>query len=295
VHWDVDTTQPLHFKATLTGEPHSGKGQSMENAVTWSMQENEDEATGVPSFLQTSVLLKRSHNLPFYAMLRVKSAVDMVSTSRRSFSITTDRDKRIDPVTFTPGKVQVNNASATGINKEDLKHMEKLPINSYFKVNLSEEDPLTPAPPETTQTTKKDTEKASGIASDHSANPGEPEGFPVSPAPAVKHTANSDAKKEPSSPIAPVQATDKTGQTDSPSAATEEIIATEKTKDGGLLVPEIPPTAIQVALQAVSKAAEATRVASKAAQESAEAVQKAFEAVSRAAEAVERAAEEKQI
>ncbi|RYP49673.1 hypothetical protein DL768_004669 [Monosporascus sp. mg162] len=147
VQWDVEYTKPKKFKATLTGKPHHSEGRrphKNENAVTWTMQENKDECDGVPSFLQTAVLLKRTYNVPFFARLRIKSNVDFATLLRRALPFTTDQDKTIDPVVFMPGNVQVRDSSITGITEADLKHMHKLPVSSYFKVNLSEQDPLTP-------------------------------------------------------------------------------------------------------------------------------------------------------
>jgi hypothetical protein len=165
--------------------------------VTWSIQENKNEAVGIPSFLQTSVLLKRSHSGSFYAKLRVTSQVDIRSATRRSLPITTDRDKIIDPVTFTPGKVQMKNTSVTGIKADDLSHMEKLPINEYFKVNNSDEDPLNPPAPEIVPATNAAVQKDPLI-------------------PAAVHTANVNAQKGPLSPAAPVQTTDRNVHTDLP-------------------------------------------------------------------------------
>ncbi|KAK0716325.1 hypothetical protein B0H67DRAFT_645965 [Lasiosphaeris hirsuta] len=149
-HWDVELTKPPRFKATLTGLPGYSKNKiGSQNAVTWTMAENAEE-DGIPAFLQTAVLLKRRYAGAFYARLRVQSEVDLVSAGLRALRIATDRDKVIDDVVLTPGRVQVRNSSATGIRQEDLKHMDQLPLRRYMRVNLSEEDPLTthwqPAP-----------------------------------------------------------------------------------------------------------------------------------------------------
>lgn len=147
VHWDAEYTKPKKFKATLTGRSHHSDGRKVfrgENAVTWTMQENEDECEGVPSFLQTAVLLMRPENALFFAKLRVKSNVDFITRLRRALPFTTDQDKIIDPVVFTPASAQVRNSSITRITEQELENMHDLPISKYFKINMSEEDPLTP-------------------------------------------------------------------------------------------------------------------------------------------------------
>jgi len=148
VHWDVEETKTVKSKAILTGlSDRSPNKEGGENAVRWSMRENDGEADGIPSFLQTAVLLKREHHEPFYAVLSIKSTVDFKSAASRvknqALRVATDEDTAIDPVTFRPRELQVQHASSTGIKAGDLKHMEKLPIGKYFRVNLSEQDPLT--------------------------------------------------------------------------------------------------------------------------------------------------------
>jgi len=303
VHWDVEEKKQPKFKATVTGEPHSSRGSNLngENAVTWSMQENKDQTTGIPTFLQASVLLKRSHNAPFYAKLRVKSEVDIVSATRRSLPITTDRDKIIDPVTFRPGgEAQLKNTSATGIKEGDLLHMETLPINTYFKVNNSDEDPLNTATPATAPATnteaKKEPPSPAPPVAVHTTNIDAQKAPLIPAAPAIEQITNRDVHTEPLSPPSPVPTTDRYVQSELLGPAAPTTAPATKAMDGVVLVPDNPPKAAEVALKAVLKAAEAAKAASKAAQVAAEAAQEALEAVSEAAEAVARAAaEEKQV
>ncbi|CAK7209193.1 hypothetical protein SEUCBS140593_000412 [Sporothrix eucalyptigena] len=146
VAWEMEQTRPLKFKATLTGSPTRSKGKlgDSENAVTWTMQENRDSADGVPSFLQTAVLLKRVTNAPFIANLCVNSSVDIKSASQRALSVTSDKDKKIDTVTITPEKVQIRSNKVSGLTAKDLESMDLIDLSKLFKVNLSEQDVLTP-------------------------------------------------------------------------------------------------------------------------------------------------------
>lgn len=148
VAWEMEQTKPLKFKATLTGNPARSKGKvGDENAVTWTMKENGDAEDGVPSFLQTAVLLKRPYGGAFEARLHVRSDVDMVSAGLRALPVRSDKDKLIDPVAFTPGRKQVHNNKVSGITEADLESMETIDLSKLFKVNLSEEDDLTPGAP----------------------------------------------------------------------------------------------------------------------------------------------------
>ncbi|KAI1110438.1 hypothetical protein F5Y14DRAFT_363091 [Nemania sp. NC0429] len=142
-HWEVQYTKPTKFKATLTGYADRTKDiNGWDNAVTWTMEENQGETDGVPSFLQTAVLLRRSHSGPFSAQLRVDTRVNKISMGYRLRSTRTDKDKIIDPITIDPSVRQVQNNSVTGIGENELSHMEIVNIAQYLKVNLSEEDHL---------------------------------------------------------------------------------------------------------------------------------------------------------
>ncbi|KAI1080676.1 hypothetical protein F5B20DRAFT_579923 [Whalleya microplaca] len=136
IHWTIDEEYTVNYKATLTGltKTSDGKTSDGENAVTWTMEENKKQGDGIPS---TAILIKH-YNRPFYAKTRARSTVDWVSTARRVMDFSTDEDKIIDPVTFTPKVAQLRNNMVPGIRKEDLDIMEKLPVGSYFKVNLSD-------------------------------------------------------------------------------------------------------------------------------------------------------------
>lgn len=145
-HWEVEASESMNSKATLTGRSYPSRDYTgnTENSVAWSMSENEHENVGIPSFLQTAVLLRTTEPREFIAKIRVNSEVDVYSAARRAVRFTTDEDKLIEDVTFTPGRVQLQRNSVTGITEHQLEHMELLPIDNYFRVNLSEQDNLLP-------------------------------------------------------------------------------------------------------------------------------------------------------
>ncbi|KAF2275929.1 uncharacterized protein EI97DRAFT_458927 [Westerdykella ornata] len=272
--WTVEYTEPKKFKATLAGKPHFSKGRlyhQNHNAVTWTMQENQNEQDGIPSFLQTAVLLKRSHSGPFYAKLRIKSSVDFVARLRRAFPFTTDQDRRIDPVVFTPGSVQMRNSSITGMTDADLNHMHDLPLPNYFKVSLSEEDSLTPPiadrPSHTgvVQLPQQDPSAAKSTVSQASI-PSEEHLEEKQPAP--ESAADRDSASGISAP--------------DPGASTEKV---KEVKALGL------PSSTLTSLSAVGQSvAEAANKAAEAARAAAQAASAAVEAANRARVAAETAA-----
>lgn len=178
VNWKVEEEKPLKFHATVTGITDFSDGHNGdENKAVWTMEENDNEESGIPSFLQAAVLLRRVFDGPFKGVLRVHSEVDIKSVARRWLSATTDKDKTIDPVIFKPRERQVNNSRITGICDKDLKAMEQLELNTYFAVSLSEEDPLTPARPPAVQ----DAPENSSVAK---LDPGQRVFIPAAAAPA---------------------------------------------------------------------------------------------------------------
>lgn len=275
VEWEMEQTKPLKFKATLTGQPGRSKGKNGdENAVTWTMQENADAADGVPSFLQTAVLLKRSDDNAFVAKLRVQSEVDFVSAGLRTLPARTDRDKIIDPVVFTPGKIQVRNNSVTGITEEDLEHMETVEVHRFFQVNLSEEDALIPAAHDATAGPAEaatpatgadaDEEGATGDAASDEKEPvrGEREGATC--AIAVEQTPPEDVA--PKTPVVKNLTSPATPTTSSPEPArlspaiTAALAATEAAERAAQAA-EMAAQAAAAAARAAAKAAEAARLA----------------------------------
>lgn len=293
-HWDVEYTKPARFKATLTGKATFGKDKYRHETVAkWTMEENKDEKDGIPSFLQTAVLLRRAEDRPFFATVKVESEVDIASAGRRSLPVTTDKDNIIDPVTFTPGKLQMRSNSAIGIKEHQLSEMQKLPIKSYFRVSLSQEDILTPpAPP------------AHPPASLPPAG-SNLEGAKLAPTAAIETqfsppTLSTEESPEITDPIATVVAP--TSLPVVPVEGTHILIQPNIPIPVPLQTPQEPArtilteisidsrkSALTTALEAARAAQEAAEAAGQAAARAAEAATKAAEAVVKATEAVKAA------
>lgn len=143
--WEFVEEKFTEYKATLTGERLYGgcrANPNRRNALQWSMMENPKARDGIPTFLQTAILLKRHgrSNDPFTCQLSVKSEVDKNSKILRVSDRWSDVDKVIDPITVYPSGPPLQNNQATGIRPEDLEHMERLVgnIGRYCKVSLSQ-------------------------------------------------------------------------------------------------------------------------------------------------------------
>ncbi|CAK7228976.1 hypothetical protein SBRCBS47491_007091 [Sporothrix bragantina] len=177
ISWEMEQTKQLKFKSTLTGNPARSDGNvgDIENAVVWKMEENPAEADGVPSFLQTAVLLKRTNNAPFIGKLSMSSRVDFKSAGSRLRSATSDKDKIIDPVAFDPSKSQVRNNKVSGITPAELESMDLIDLTKMFRVNLSEQDDLTPGTASAVGATKEE-EGAADAAAPEVATNGEDNG-----------------------------------------------------------------------------------------------------------------------
>ncbi|KAM0342383.1 hypothetical protein ACHAPU_009570 [Fusarium lateritium] len=70
------------------------------NAVTWTMMENATARTGIPSYLQTAILLQRRTDEMFHAVITIEA--DVSGFSFRDFSEDILGDREDDPVVFNP-------------------------------------------------------------------------------------------------------------------------------------------------------------------------------------------------
>ncbi|KAK1779760.1 hypothetical protein QBC45DRAFT_350172, partial [Copromyces sp. CBS 386.78] len=126
VSWELCTKWTKECKAILTGAPVFSPESTWQNALQWSMSENDGAKDGIPSFLQAAVLLKRNNDEPFICQMRLKSGANKGQKLLRFSDRLTDEDRDIDPITLDPRRRQLESNRATGIQPEDLEHMETL-------------------------------------------------------------------------------------------------------------------------------------------------------------------------
>ncbi|KAK4222101.1 hypothetical protein QBC38DRAFT_101070 [Podospora fimiseda] len=277
VHWEVEQTKQKRFKATVTGSPTHIRGKLGDdsNAVMWTMQENKDGSReGIPSFLQAAVLLARRFNTPFIAKLNVKTDVNFASLGHRALPFTTDKDSVIDLVTLRPEETQMVNSSSLGITDQDLEHMERLQVERYFSVNLSEEDPLITPDPRTPAPSSVPATQPTLVAA---SEPDTPDSAAPVPSPLVPPRApatNPETGASTPSPAAPLLGRQPLANA-APSAVAVVVAAAK---------------AAAAASQAVELAARAAEAAAQAAAAVAEASSRITEASVLAAETAERLA-----
>ncbi|KAJ4385942.1 hypothetical protein N0V85_007956 [Neurospora sp. IMI 360204] len=142
VSWEFCTKWTKECKATLTGESMFSPESTWRNALQWSMSENDGAKDGIPTFLQAAVLLRRNNDEPFTCQMSLKSGANKGQKFLRLSDRLTDEDEDIDPITLDPRRRQLESNRATGIQPEDLGHMETLleRIGRYCKVSFSQTD-----------------------------------------------------------------------------------------------------------------------------------------------------------
>jgi len=88
----------MHY-TSLTGTKDNKRDGAFgeDNAAVWWVDEDSETHEGIPNWLRTAVLLKRSHNGPFCVSLAVKTGVDFISELTTFWGL--GRTEPIDPVT----------------------------------------------------------------------------------------------------------------------------------------------------------------------------------------------------
>ena len=102
VGWEKSVGRDTSDQTTVTGSIDlKGRNYGPSNCVSWTLLENKTTRTGVPAMMQTAILLKRKHDLPFQCMVEIDAKVDMKSTLERVFGAKGKAPKD-DPVLFDP-------------------------------------------------------------------------------------------------------------------------------------------------------------------------------------------------
>ncbi|KUJ15361.1 uncharacterized protein LY89DRAFT_686119 [Mollisia scopiformis] len=104
VHWDVEEVKSRKFYTALTGTKKIIRTGFVgeENVVVWTLEENEDKADGLPTFMRAAVLLRRPYDVAFTFTVKVKADVDFIGEVKTLFGL--ERKDPIDPVEIDPGK-----------------------------------------------------------------------------------------------------------------------------------------------------------------------------------------------
>ncbi|KAF4627021.1 hypothetical protein G7Y89_g11136 [Cudoniella acicularis] len=77
VRWEFIQAYEPQGRSSLTGHTIRGGERGGKNIAIWNLRENPSTKSGIPTVLQTAVLLKRSSNANFVATLEIQAEVDL--------------------------------------------------------------------------------------------------------------------------------------------------------------------------------------------------------------------------
>jgi hypothetical protein len=132
--WETTISQEKEDHTTLTGivryeaRPFGGK-----NAARWTLLENETRESGIPAFLRTLILLRRSDSEQFTATVNIETEVDWKSSLTSLFG---KKDKD-DPVIFDPDpEAQPWKSTWARDNSISVDNLESTQLD-YFSIILN--------------------------------------------------------------------------------------------------------------------------------------------------------------
>lgn len=128
---DLDDSEIIQGQPTLTGLTrclgHEGGG---DNTARWVLRENTSTKRGIPTVLQTAVLLRRSNDANFIATVDIQAEVDLAHAMSTAFKNIAGLVPRDDPIRFA---VDANTGTDNNIlNKWD--HLDDVKLRDYREV-----------------------------------------------------------------------------------------------------------------------------------------------------------------
>ncbi|KAE8448024.1 hypothetical protein EG329_009947 [Mollisiaceae sp. DMI_Dod_QoI] len=118
VHWKLNETQDAREHATLTGLTRTREDYGGKNIATWVLRENRSTMSGIPTVLQTAVLLKRRNNDDFMATLNIQAEVDLKYSMSTALKNVAGLVPRNNPIYFKVDQPLMGNLG--GIDKDRL-------------------------------------------------------------------------------------------------------------------------------------------------------------------------------
>ena len=88
-----------------------------DNCVIWSLEEDEHEKQGIPSFLRGAILVRRKDDVPFCFSIRVETMVDTGGKIRRMLGL--EKSDPVDPVELD-GETDLNDLGITSLDHTSL-------------------------------------------------------------------------------------------------------------------------------------------------------------------------------
>jgi hypothetical protein len=140
--WDMSEVQKKDHYARLRGSKKILDGGETDNAVVWSMEEDDapNKKEGVPTFLRTAILLRREADVPFNFLIKIRSKVDFMTGLESELQSLFGRKKveKVDPVQvdsgIDPTKLRVKSLDPRTI---DSSNMGEINLNEYADVTIA--------------------------------------------------------------------------------------------------------------------------------------------------------------
>jgi hypothetical protein len=108
-------------------------GMRVNNITRWVLRENTSTRRGIPTFLQTATLLKRSSNTNFITTVDIQAGVDLAHTMSTSFRNIASLVPRDEPILFRVD----NNSCIDSTLLDDLGHLDYVDLRGYINVPLT--------------------------------------------------------------------------------------------------------------------------------------------------------------
>ncbi|KAK7403905.1 hypothetical protein QQX98_010312 [Neonectria punicea] len=130
--WELGEVKSRDFFTKLTGVKRIMRRGFVgeENVVIWTLEENEDKETGIPTLMRAAVLLRRPYDVPFTFTVKVRADVDFIGTVKTLFGM--ERKDPIDPVEVDSGR----NMKALDPKRHNLKEMDSLDLQKVGGVTV---------------------------------------------------------------------------------------------------------------------------------------------------------------
>jgi len=127
--WKVSKDVTKEHYASLSGTASNEREDEYgeDNAAIWWLSEDPEKKNGIPKWLRTAVLLRRTHDGPFLVRLAVDTNVDLLTHAGSFFGL--GQMEPVDPVHIDPAKI----ANAVE-DSATLSEMEKLDLLASVNV-----------------------------------------------------------------------------------------------------------------------------------------------------------------
>lgn len=134
--WEMNTVEDKENWTRLSGTRKELGRNNKDDAVVWTMQENNVDKSGIPTFLRAAVLLRREAEEPFKFSVKIRAQVDMggLDGLRTLFGKKVERvspvkiDSSVDPKTLKVASIDPKVV--------DLTNMDELNLDTLADVTL---------------------------------------------------------------------------------------------------------------------------------------------------------------